>query len=133
MTVNPRTRRTATNWRFALPEVTAPAGGALFKVIGHTSTWAAIGVGLAPYAVCMFRYAIFLVLQVSAEICYLCSSESRQEAIHNLMVLTTNSLVSLQILTLMDNSVTKSRKFPANKPELRVLDGGPDPPAEQGS
>jgi hypothetical protein len=108
-------------------------GGALFKEIGHTSIWAAIGVGLAPYGVPMFRYAIFLVLHVPAEICYLCSSESRQEALRDLIVLSTNSLVSLQILTLMDNSVTQSRKFPANKPELRILGGGPDPPAEQGS
>lgn len=81
----------------------------------------------------MFRYAIFFVVYVPTEICYLCSSESRQEALRHLMVLSTNSLVSLQILTLMDNSVTQSRKFPANKPELRVLDGGPDPPAEPGS
>ena len=81
----------------------------------------------------MIRYGIFLVLQVPAAICYLCSSESRQEAIRHLIVLSTNSLVSLQILTLMDISVAQSRKFPANKPELRVLDGGPGPPAEQGN
>jgi predicted ferric reductase len=108
-------------------------GGALFKEIGHTSIWAAIGVGLAPYAVSTFRYAIFLVLHVPVEICYLCSSKSRQEALRHLIVLSTNSLVSLQSLTLMDNSVAQSREFSANKPELRVLDGGPDPPAEPGS
>lgn len=108
-------------------------GGALFKEIGHTSIWAAIGVGLAPYAVSTFRHAIFLVLHVPVEICYLCSSESRQKALRHLIVLSTNSLVSLQILTLMDNSVIHSRKFPVNTPELRVLDGGPGPPAERGS
>jgi hypothetical protein len=46
------------------------------------------------------------------------------------MVLFVNSVVSLQILVPLDNSVTQSRKFTANKPELRVLEGGPDPPAE---
>jgi predicted ferric reductase len=108
-------------------------GGALFKEIGHTSIWAAVGVGLAPYALSMFRHLILLIFHVPAEIFYLCSSESRQEAIRHLMVLSTNSLVSLQIPTLMDYSVTQSRKFPANKPGLRVLDGGPDPPAERES
>jgi hypothetical protein len=81
----------------------------------------------------MFRYATFLVLHLPTEICYLCSSESRQEALRHLIVLSTNSLVCLQNLTLMDGSDTQSRKFPVNTPELRVLDGGPDPPAEQGS
>jgi hypothetical protein len=130
MTVNPKRRRTPANWCFVLPEVTAPAGGALFKEIGHTSVWAAVGVALAPYAVSMIRYGIFLVLQVPALICYLCSGESRQEAIRDLMVLFVNSVVSLQILVPLDNRVTQSRKFTANRPELRVLEGGPDPPAE---
>src|ERR1700752_2317316 len=104
MTANPRTRRTPASWRWVLPEVATPAGGALggalFKEIGHTSIWAAIGVGLAPYAVSTFRHAIFLVLHVPVEICYLCSSKSRQEALRHLIVLSTNSLVSLQSLTL---------------------------------
>jgi hypothetical protein len=133
MTASRRIKRPTGNWYFVIPEVAAPIGGALFKEIGHMSTWAAIGVGVAPYMITVIRYMLFLIVCVPAEICYLCSSQARQDAIRQLIILSANALVSMQILTPVNSGISHSRQFPASKPELRVLEGGPDTPSQQGN
>lgn len=121
MTRNTRMRGAANSWRYRLPEVAGPVGGGLLK-IGHASTWAAVGVSLAPIGVVAALDAIFMIGYVPAVICYLCSGPDRQDAMARLISTSANAIVAL--LTLTPTECSTSRTLPADIPGLRVLKRG---------
>lgn len=121
MTINTKIRRPA-SWCFVLPDIAAPVSGVLFKEVGHTSTLAALGIGLAPYMVSVIRYVIFLIGYVPTVICYLRSSQARQDDIRDLIALSANALVSMQTLIPTGSSGSRPPTLAASKPGLRVLE-----------
>jgi hypothetical protein len=95
VTTRPR-RLLARGWVYA-PAACSPLGGGLVKV-GGGSTWAAVAVGLAPYAVLGLLLVIFAVGYLAALARYLCAGPGGQEAMERLVMLSVNAVVS--ILTL---------------------------------
>ena len=59
MSTHPAKRLFSHGWLY-VPAVSSPIGGGLIK-IGHGSTWAAVTVGVAPYAICAMLYVVFVV------------------------------------------------------------------------
>jgi hypothetical protein len=98
MTGNTRVRRLNPGWYYLLPEVAAPLGGGLIK-LGQASTWAAVSVGLAPYALLAALYAIFIVGYVPAVICYLSCGSNGQDAADRLIKTSACAIVALLTLT----------------------------------
>lgn len=117
-----RTRRPASSWRYLLPAVGAPVGGGLMK-IGHANVWAAISVGLAPYAIFVIVYVLFAIGYVPAVICFLCSGRQRQDALTRLITTSANALVAMLTFTPMNDGVDQAMRV--DRPELKVLKGSP--------
>jgi hypothetical protein len=85
-----------------LPAVSSPVGGGLIK-LGHGSTWAAVSVGVAPYAICALLYVTFIIGYLAAVLRYLCSGEEGQQAMERLIKVSATAVVS--ILTLQAGSL----------------------------
>jgi hypothetical protein len=77
-----------------LPAVACPLGGGLIK-LGHGSTWAAVGVGVAPYAICALLYAVFVVGYLAAVLRYLCAGPAGQQAMERLITVSASAIVSV--------------------------------------
>lgn len=97
MTKTTAARRLAHGWRY-LPAASAPIGGGLIK-IGRASTWAAVSVGLAPYAIWAALCAVFLIGYLAALIRYICSGQEGQDAMACLITTSVNAIVSILTLT----------------------------------
>jgi hypothetical protein len=87
------TARPARIWRH-LPAVACPVGGGLIK-LGHGSTWAAVGVGIAPYAICALLYVIFGLGYLAAVVRYLCAGPAGQQAMERLITVSASAIVSI--------------------------------------
>jgi len=98
MTGNVRTRRLNPGWYYLLPEVAAPLGGGLIK-LGQAGTWAAVSVGLAPYALLAALYALFIIGYLPAAICCLRFAENKQDAAEQLITTSACAIVALLTLT----------------------------------
>jgi hypothetical protein len=116
-------KRVTSAWCYQLPQVAGPIGAGLIK-IGHASTWAAVSVGLAPYAIVAALYGIYILEHVPAAICYLCSGRDRQDAIDRLITTSTNAIVSLLTLTPAGKYCIRTQQ--SDMPRLRALKGGSD-------
>jgi hypothetical protein len=81
--------------------VSSPVGGGLIK-LGHGSTWAAVSVCVAPYAVCALLYTVFIIGYLAAVLRYVCSGEDGQRAMERLITVSANAVVT--ILTLQANN-----------------------------
>jgi hypothetical protein len=98
-----------------VPAVSSPIGGGLIK-LGRGSTWAAVAVGVAPYAVCVLLYLVFVLGYLAAVMRYLCAGPDGQEAMERLITVSANAVVS--ILTLrtfaggMPRTGLSSRRLP---------------------
>jgi hypothetical protein len=97
MTARPAKRLLAHGWLY-IPAVSSPVGGGLIK-LGHGSTWAAVAVGMAPYAICAFLYAVFVIGYLAALIRYLCVKSGEQVAMERLITLSANAIVAILTLT----------------------------------
>ena len=60
------------------PAASSPIGGGLIK-LGQGSTWAAVAVGMAPYAVCALLFTVFVIGYLAALIRCLCAKPEQQE------------------------------------------------------
>jgi len=87
----------AHGWLY-LPAVSSPIGGGLIKV-GQGSTWAAVAVGLAPYAVCALLFTVFVIGYLAALIRCLCAKPEHQEMRERLITVSANAIVSIMTLT----------------------------------
>jgi hypothetical protein len=81
-----------------IPAVSSPIGGGLIK-IGHGSTWAAVTVGVAPYAICAMLYVVFVIGYLAALTRYMCAKSGGQEAMERLIQVSANAIVSILTLT----------------------------------
>lgn len=96
MTARPAKRLLAHGWLY-IPAVSSPVGGGLIK-LGHGSTWAAVTVGTAPYVICAFLYAVFVIGYLAAVTrCIVKSAE--QEAMERLITVSANAIVAILTLT----------------------------------
>jgi hypothetical protein len=96
VTTHPAKRLLAHGWLY-IPAVSSPVGGGLIK-LGHGSTWAAAAVGTAPYVICAFLYAVFVIGYLAAVTrCLLKSGE--QEAMERLITVSANAIVAILTLT----------------------------------
>lgn len=91
-------RRLLKNGWLYFPAVSGPIGGGLIK-LGGGSTWAAVAVGAAPYAVCVLAYSVFLLGYLTALIRYVCSGPEAQESMERLIAISANSVVGILTLT----------------------------------
>jgi hypothetical protein len=82
-----------------VPAVSSPIGGGLIK-LGHGSTWAAVAVGVAPYAVCVLLYLVFVVGYLAAVLRYVCAGPDGQEAMERLITVSANAVVAILTLRL---------------------------------
>ena len=98
MSTGPAGRLLAHGWLY-VPAVSSPIGGGLIK-LGHGTTWAAVGVGVAPYAVCVLLYLVFMVGYLAAILRYLCAGPDGQEAMERLITVSANAVVSILTLRL---------------------------------
>jgi hypothetical protein len=110
MTGNTRARRLNPSWYYLLPEVAAPLGGGLIK-LGRGSTWAAVGVGLAPYALLAALYAAFIIGYAPAVICYLFFNEDKAD-----QLITTSACAIVALVTLKPPAGGSSRTRRPGKP-----------------
>jgi hypothetical protein len=101
-------------WAY-LPAASGPIGGGLIK-LGRGSTWAALAVGLAPYAVWTLLLLVFIVGYLAALTRYLCSPPEGHDAMERLITLSANAVVS--ILTLTVTTVPEHAKPSAVLPAL---------------
>lgn len=109
-----------------LPAVSSPLGGGLVK-LGHGSTWAAVSVGIAPYAVCALLYAVFVIGYLAALLRYLCAGAEGQQAMVSLIDMSADAVVS--ILTLSRRATRRQHKPPASGPTGKSRQSGLiDPP-----
>jgi hypothetical protein len=104
----------ASRWLY-LPAVSSPIGGGLIK-IGHGGTWAAVTVGVAPYAICALLYVVFVIGYLAAVLRYLCAGPDGQQAMARLIAVSASAVVS--ILTL---HVVRPRDYVAGEPPRRGL------------
>lgn len=111
-------RRLAFGWPY-LPATSAPIGGGLIK-IGGASTWAAVSVGLAPYAIWAAMCAIFLVGYLGALIRYICSGQDGQDAMTCLITTSSNAIVSILTLTPAGSGASEVRRA-ARPPAVQRL------------
>ena len=92
MTARPAKRLLSHGWLY-IPAVFSPVGGGLIK-IGHGSTWAAVPVGVAPYAICAMLYVVFVIGYLAA-----LTKSGDQEAMERLITVSANAIVSILTLT----------------------------------
>lgn len=97
VTVRPAKRLLSHGWLY-IPAVSSPVGGGLIK-IGHGSTWAAVAVGIAPYAICVMLYLVFVIGYFAALTRYLYTKAGDQEAMERLIAVSANAIVSILTLT----------------------------------
>jgi len=97
VTARPTKRLLAHGWLY-IPAVSSPLGGGLIK-LGHGSTWAAVAVGTAPYAICAFLYALFVIGYLAALVRYLGVKPGEQEAMERLITVSANAIVAILTLT----------------------------------
>ena len=97
MSTHPAKRLFSHGWLY-VPAVSSPIGGGLIK-IGHGSTWAAVAVGTAPYAICAMLYVVFVVGYLAALMRYMCAKSGGQEAMERLITVSANAIVSILTLT----------------------------------
>lgn len=71
-----------------------PVGGGLIK-IGHGSDWAAVCVGVAPYAVCALLYLIFGLGYLAAVLRFLCAGTAGQQAMERLITVSASAVVGI--------------------------------------
>lgn len=100
------------------PAASSPIGGGLIKV-GQGSTWAAVAVGIAPYAVCALLFTVFVIGYLAALIRCLCAKPEQQEIRERLITVSANAIVSIMTLT------TCTSPIPARQPAKA-------PPADSG-
>jgi hypothetical protein len=81
----------------SVPAASSPVGGGLIK-LGHGSTWAAVSVGVAPFALCALLYATFIVGYLAAVLRYVCSGTDGQRAMERLIIVSARAVVT--VLTL---------------------------------
>jgi hypothetical protein len=87
-------RRLFTHGWLYLPAVSSPIGGGLIK-LGHGGTWAAVSVGVAPYAVSALLYLVFVIGYLAAILRYLCAGPTGQHAMERLITMSANAVVSI--------------------------------------
>jgi hypothetical protein len=104
-------RLLAHGWLY-VPAAAGPIGGGMIK-IGGGNSWAAVAVGVAPYAVCLLLYLVFVIGYLAAVTRYLCSDHAGQEAMERLITVSANSVVA--ILTL------KRAGLPGTPGDMRSL------------
>lgn len=97
MSTHPAKRLFSHGWLY-IPAVSSPIGGGLIK-IGHGSTWAAVAVGTAPYAICAMLYVLFVVGYLVALTRYMRAKSGGQEAMERLIAVSANAIVSILTLT----------------------------------
>ena len=97
MSTHPAKRLFSHGWLY-IPAVSSPIGGGLIK-IGHGSTWAAVAVGTAPYAICAMLYVVFVIGYLAALMRYMCAKSGGQEAMERLITVSANAIVSILTLT----------------------------------
>jgi hypothetical protein len=90
----PSTRHRFLNSQFSLPAVSGPIGGGLIK-LGHGGTWAAVTVGVAPYAYCTVLCTVFAVGYLGTLFRYLCTGPSGQQAMERLITVSASAIVSM--------------------------------------
>ena len=81
-----------------LPAISSPIGGGLIK-LGSGSTWAAVAVGAAPYALYALLFGVFVIGYLAALAGYLWAGPERQSAMERLIVVSANAVVSILTLT----------------------------------
>jgi hypothetical protein len=84
-------------WLYA-SAASGPIGGGLIK-LGHGSNWAAVGVGVAPYAICALLYSVFMIGYLAAVLRYLFSGPAGQQSMERLITVSANAIVSVLTLT----------------------------------
>jgi hypothetical protein len=94
---NPAKRLLAHGWLY-VPAVSSPIGGGMIK-IGGGSTWAAVIVGTAPYAICSVLCLVFVLGYLAAVFRYLCAEVDGQEAMARLIRVSADAIVSILTLT----------------------------------
>jgi len=76
--------------------------------IGGGSTWAAVIVGTAPYAICSVLHLVFVLGYLAAVIRYLCADVDGQEAMARLIRVSADTIVSILALT-QDTTANNTR------------------------
>jgi hypothetical protein len=71
-----------------------PVGGGLIK-LGHGSDWAAVAVGVAPYAVCALLYLVFGLGYLAAVLRFLCAGTAGQQAMERLIAISASAVVGI--------------------------------------
>jgi ABC-type Na+ efflux pump permease subunit len=97
VTARPAKRLLSHGWLY-IPAVSSPVGGGLIK-LGHGSTWAAVAVGTAPYAICAMLYIVFVIGYFAALVRFLCAKSGGQEAMERLITVSANAIVSILTLS----------------------------------
>jgi hypothetical protein len=97
VSTRPAKRLLSHGWLY-IPAVSSPVGGGLIK-IAHGSTWAAVAVGTAPYAICAMLYLLFVIGYLAALMRYMCAKSGGQEAMERLITVSANAIVSILTLT----------------------------------
>jgi hypothetical protein len=97
MSTTPTRRVLSHGWLY-LPAVSSPVGGGLVK-LGHGSTWAAVSVGVAPYAVCALLYVVFVIGYLAAVLRFLCAGTEGQQAMARLIDVSADAVVSILTLS----------------------------------
>jgi hypothetical protein len=108
MTARPARRLLPHGWVY-VPAASSPIGGGLIK-LGHGSTWAAVAVGMAPYAICALLFTVFVIGYLAALIRYLWAKPEEQQAMERLITVSANAIVS--ILTLTAATLPGQAKYP---------------------
>jgi hypothetical protein len=108
MTARPARQLLAHGWLY-VPAASSPIGGGLIK-LGQGSTWAAVVVGMAPYAVCAHLFTVFVIGYLAALIRCLCAKPEQQEVMERLITVSANAIVS--ILTLRASILPSQAKQP---------------------
>ncbi len=83
MTVRSKRLVPVHGWLYA-PAASGPIGGGLIK-LGHGSNWAAITVGVAPYAICALLYSVFMIGYLAAVLRYLFTGPAGQQSMERLI------------------------------------------------
>jgi hypothetical protein len=96
VSATPAKRLLSHGWLYS--PAACPIGGGMIKLCGG-STWAAVAVGAAPYALCAPIYLVFVLGYLAAVVRYLFSDADGQEAMAHLITMSADAVVSILTLT----------------------------------
>lgn len=125
MPARPKNRLLEHGWLY-VPAASGPIGGGMIK-LGGGNTFAAVAVATTPYALFGLMYLVFVIGYVTAVARYVWSGPEGQEAMGQLITVSTNAIVSILTLTRAQTASARAREAQEPNPEVMLHGSATNP------